>query len=82
MSSNPIYRRAFLQKLGKVSLGSVVAGGLPTQMAGAREQQKQRKWEPVSERKVRIGIVGYGVLSKNFQSTPICSKFPTIICGH
>ena len=61
MSSNHIYRRDFLGKLGKVSLGSIVAGGLPVRMVGAREQQKQRKWEPVSGRKVRVGIVGYGV---------------------
>lgn len=61
MSNNPIYRRDFLGKLGKVSLGSIVAGGLPMGMVSARERQKQRKWEPVSERKVRVGIVGYGV---------------------
>ena len=29
MSNNPIYRRDFLGKLGKVSLDSIVAGGLP-----------------------------------------------------
>jgi predicted dehydrogenase len=61
MSSNPIYRRDFLQKLGKVSLGSAVAAGLPVQMVGAREQQNRKKWEPISERKVRVGVVGYGV---------------------
>ncbi|MHC4243030.1 MAG: Gfo/Idh/MocA family protein [Planctomycetota bacterium] len=61
MSNNPIYRRDFLGKLGKVSLGSIVAGGLPMGMVSARERQKQIKWEPVSERKVRVGIVGYGV---------------------
>jgi len=61
MSNNPIYRREFLEKMSKVSLGSVMAAGLPVRMAGAREQQKRKKWEPVSERKVRVGIVGYGV---------------------
>jgi len=61
MSNNPIYRRDFLGKLGKVSLGTVMAGGLPVPMVSAREQQKQKKWEPVSGRKVRVGIVGYGV---------------------
>ena len=61
MSSNPIYRRDFLQKLGKVSLGSAVAAGLPVQVVGAQEQQNRKKWEPVSDRKVRVGIVGYGV---------------------
>jgi len=61
MSNNPIYRRDFLGKLGKVSLGSIVAGGLPVGMVSAREQQGRKKWEPVSERKVRVGIVVYGV---------------------
>lgn len=61
MLSNPIYRRDFLGKLGKVSLGSIVAGGLPVGMVRARERQKQRKWQPVSKRKVHVGIVGYGV---------------------
>ena len=61
MSSNPIYRRDFLGKLGKVSLASIVAGGLPVRMADAQEPRKRKKWEPVSERKVRVGIVGYGV---------------------
>ena len=61
MSSNPIYRRDFLGKLGKVSLGTVMAGGLPLEMVGAREQQERKQWGPVSERKVRVGIVGYGV---------------------
>lgn len=61
MSNNPIYRRDFLGKLGKVSLGSIVAGGLPVGMVSAREQQGRKKWDPVSERKVRFGIVGYGV---------------------
>jgi len=61
MSSNRIYRRDFLGKLGKVSLGSIVAGSLPVSMVSAREQQERKQWEPVSGRKVRVGIVGYGV---------------------
>jgi predicted dehydrogenase len=58
---NPMYRRDFLQRLGKVSLGAVVAGGLSAGATDARERRAQRKWEPVSDRKVRVGIVGYGV---------------------
>lgn len=61
MSDNPIYRRDFLGKLGTVSLGAVVAGGLSMPTAGAREQKSQKTWKPTSERKVRVGIVGYGV---------------------
>jgi len=60
MTDNPIYRREFLEKLGTISLGAFVAGGLPAQVASAQKQQR-RAWEPVSDRKVRVGIVGYGV---------------------
>ncbi len=69
MSNNPIYRRDFLKGLGKISLGAVAAGGLPVRVVGAQEQsrkgrlaaQQRRTWKPVSDRKVRVGIVGYGV---------------------
>jgi len=57
MSNHPVhlmYRREFLGKLGMASLG-VMAANSPA----AKAQQKQ--WEPVSDRKVRVGIVGYGV---------------------
>jgi predicted dehydrogenase len=58
---NPMYRRDFLERLGKVSLGAVLAGGLPVRAVSAQEQQPRTMWKPVSDRKVRVGIVGYGV---------------------
>ena len=61
MSDNTMFRRDFLQKMGKVSFGTLVAGGLSMQTADAREGQTQKVWKPVSDRKVRVGIVGYGV---------------------
>jgi predicted dehydrogenase len=61
MSDNSIHRRDFLGKLGQVSLGTLMAGGLSGQAVNAREKQAAKPWEPVSERKVRVGIVGYGV---------------------
>lgn len=54
-------RREFLEKLGVVSLGAMAAGGLPAGRALAQNQPAGKAWEPVSERKVRVGIVGYGV---------------------
>lgn len=54
-------RREFLEKLGVVSLGAMAAGGLPAGQALAQNQPASKTWEPVSERKVRVGIVGYGV---------------------
>ena len=59
MSDNPIYRRDFLEKLGVGSMGAMMAGGFH-QQAIAAEQPAQKKWEPISDRKIRFGIVGYG----------------------
>ena len=61
MSDQAMYRRDFLQTIGKISFGSVLAGGLSMPTANARKGQTQKTWKPVSERKVRVGIVGYGV---------------------
>ena len=60
MSDNSMYRRDFLQKAGVVSVGAMLAGPLPAQSAVAAAPQK-KVWTPVSDRKVRLGIVGYGV---------------------
>ena len=56
---NPIYRRDFLGTLGKASLGAVLVGGLS--VPSVRAGQAEKKWAAVSGRKVRMGIVGYGV---------------------
>jgi len=60
MSNNSIYRRDFLQKLGIISLGAF-ASGFSGRKVNAQEEQKRRIWKPISDRKVRVGIVGYGV---------------------
>ena len=54
-------RREFLERLGVVSLGAMAAAGLPAGQADAKDRPASKAWEPVSERKVRVGIVGYGV---------------------
>ncbi len=56
---NPIGRRDFLGGLGMISLGAAVARGLSASPVEAG--QRRKKWAPVSGRKVRMGIVGYGV---------------------
>ncbi len=61
MSGNLIYRRDFLERLGQVSLGTLMAGGLSGQPVDTRQKQAGKPWKPVSDRKVRVGIVGYGV---------------------
>lgn len=54
-----MFRREFLGRLGQVSLGAAMTGTLAAGSARGRRQAKV--WSPVSERKVRMGIVGYGV---------------------
>lgn len=58
---NSMCRRDFLEKLGTVSLGTLAAAGLPQRAVNAQGRRSPSTWEPVSERKVRVGIVGYGV---------------------
>ena len=58
---HPMIRREFLERLGVLSLGAMAGGGLSVPQVRAKEQPANKAWEPVSERKVRVGIVGYGV---------------------
>jgi predicted dehydrogenase len=60
ISIHPMYRREFLGRLSGISLGAAV-GGLALQTGMAQQRRPQKTWEPVSDRKVRMGIVGYGV---------------------
>ena len=72
--NNPASRRSFLQTVGLGSLGAVVAGRLPGTAgaqapdakilgaAGVKTSARPKGvWKPVSDRKIRVGIVGYGV---------------------
>src|SRR3954447_12627881 len=71
--NNADSRRSFLGMLGLGSLGAIAAQRLPTAEAqqpgakilgasGVKTSQRPRKvWQPVSDRKIRVGIVGYGV---------------------
>jgi predicted dehydrogenase len=67
-------RRAFLRSVGLGSLGAVAAGGW-VNTVGAKapdatilgaegvktSQRPAGTWKPVSDRKIRVGVVGYGV---------------------
>jgi len=53
-------RRGFLGRVGVGSLGAMLAGAWPAVRLDARQMPGQ-VWRPVSDRKVRVGIVGYGV---------------------
>jgi predicted dehydrogenase len=60
MSMRPVYRREFLEKLGLGSL-TMLASGQAAQTLAAEPAATPKPWQPVSERKIRFGIVGYGV---------------------
>ena len=57
----PMDRRDFLETLGRLSLGATAAASLSTGAARGSQRSTEKVWQPVSERKVRVGIVGYGV---------------------
>jgi predicted dehydrogenase len=72
--NQPSSRRSFFRHVGLGSLGAVAAGGLlrapaaeppdATILGAAGVQTSPRPagvWQPVSDRKIRVGIVGYGV---------------------
>ncbi|MGE5297158.1 MAG: Gfo/Idh/MocA family protein [Solirubrobacterales bacterium] len=60
-TGHTMVRREFLEKLGVLSLGAMVAGGSTASQVHAQQTQAGKAWEPISDRKVRVGIVGYGV---------------------
>src|SRR5512139_3611864 len=57
----PLNRREFLERFGRISLGTAVTAGLTGPTAVGKEPPPPKAWQPVSDRKVRVGIVGYGV---------------------
>jgi len=58
MANDEIGRRDFVERLGLGSLAAAAAGGLAAQALAAAAPKK--KWEPTTDRKLRVGIVGYG----------------------
>ncbi len=61
MSDALIYRRHFLGGLGASGLGAMLAGNFPARVLGQEAVEPKTNWVPVSDRKIRLGIVGYGV---------------------
>ena len=60
MSHSAVDRRGFLGAVGVGSLGAMLAGSFPAGRALAAGAAQKKEWKPVSDRKVRVGIVGYG----------------------
>ena len=62
MSSNRVYRREFLGQIGGGSIAAMMAAGLAGDGRAAEPAKAPAAaWQPVSDRKIRFGIVGYGV---------------------
>jgi len=61
MNNQPMDRRDFVRSMGAGSLGALVSGALAANAAAAESAKAEKKWQPVSDRKIRVGIVGYGV---------------------
>jgi predicted dehydrogenase len=59
MSDHSIARRSFLENLGAGAVGAVRAGGFAANAWAA--PQGEKKYEPLPDRKLKVGIVGYGV---------------------
>ena len=59
MTDYAVDRRGLLGALGVGTLGALAAGGAPARRPAATPGAKTA-WTPVSDRKLRVGIVGYG----------------------
>jgi predicted dehydrogenase len=60
MDRSAVDRRGFLGAVGVGSLGAMLAGSFPAGRALAARAAPKKEWKAVSDRKVRVGIVGYG----------------------
>src|SRR5688500_14803069 len=64
---NDASRRAFLQTAGAVAVGLAATTiraeekTIPGFEKAKAEPETSSQWKPVSERKIRVGLVGYGV---------------------
>ena len=69
MSTQPIHRRDFVCTVSSVLWGGLTSGGHAAGAAepviqgfekAATDTEAAKRWKPVSDRKLRVGIVGYG----------------------
>jgi predicted dehydrogenase len=54
-------RRDFLGNLALGSFGAALAAGAGVRTWAAEPAETVQPWQPISDRKIRVGIVGYGV---------------------
>lgn len=61
MNEERIDRRGFLERASIGAAGAMLAGGISGPGVALTVPDSEAKWEPTTDRKVRFGIVGYGV---------------------
>ncbi len=54
----PIIRRDFLSRLGLGTISAAATIGLAENILA---DEAKKEWKPISDRKIRVGVVGYGV---------------------
>ncbi len=60
-AARPHRRREFFTTLGWGSLGAALAGSVVGRLQAADVSANRTAWQSISDRKIRVGIVGYGV---------------------
>lgn len=60
-ADTPLARRTFLETLGAGSVGAILGASSAARSLAADISAQRKPWQPLSERKIRVGIVGYGV---------------------
>ncbi|MFW6164062.1 MAG: Gfo/Idh/MocA family protein [Planctomycetota bacterium] len=60
MFDDTVGRRELLGTLGAASLAAAMGAGAAARKGVAAQPKAAKQWEPVSDRKIRFGIVGYG----------------------
>jgi predicted dehydrogenase len=60
-ATSSLPRRDFLETFGMGSLAAAFTGGLAYSGRAVDVRENRKPWQPLSDRKIRVGIVGYGV---------------------
>jgi predicted dehydrogenase len=60
-TASSLPRRGFLGALSLGSLGALLTAGTSSRALATLLRENRQPWQPTTDRKVRVGIVGYGV---------------------
>lgn len=60
-SGSEVSRRGFIERVSRTSLVAATVGASAGVARGADLREQRKPWVPTTDRKLRVGIVGYGV---------------------